>query len=60
MMRDCKSLQLTEAYEFNVTVESGALKYFGKLNLNPEKSTIAIMGEALSDRECNIGYRRYR
>ncbi len=56
MTFDLKGLELTESYEFDVTVDSGSDKLFGKLNLSPKKSTITIMGEVSEGRELSISF----
>lgn len=56
MSFNLKSLELTERYELDVTVDSGSGKFFGKLYLSPKKSTITIMGETSEGRECSIGF----
>lgn len=55
-MLDIETLDLTESYQFNVTVEVGQNKFAAKLELSPEKITFTIMGEEDNERNCALGW----
>ncbi len=50
-----ESLELTESYHFDITVEDGLNHFAAKLDLTPGKIVVTIMGERYDGRNCSIG-----
>lgn len=51
-----ESLDLTESYHFDVTIEDGLNNFAAKLDLTPGRVLITIMGERHDKRNCKLGF----